>query len=307
MTKLNASAEETGDIIATFGRHYEVSTNQQGTPERIQCVPKGKKSVYACGDRVQFRRTSAHQGVISGVMDRKNLLWRSDAFREKLIAANLDLVVIVAATEPAFSDLLVSRCLAAAEHEHIDAIIVLNKTDLVDRLPEARRQLEPFVSLGYPCVELSALSGPDSLLPLISHRSSILVGQSGMGKSTLINALIPEARAATREISTALDSGKHTTTFARRYALPNGGYLIDSPGMQAFGLAHIPEDELLRCFIELGSLEGECRFRDCRHDAEPGCAINAAVKEKKISLRRFQHFLQIREEITNAQQQRRGW
>lgn len=307
MSKPDATAEETGDIIATFGRHYEVETHTLGSTETIQCVPKGKKSVYACGDHVIFRRSAEGQGVIVGVAERKNLLWRSDAFREKLIAANLELVIIVTATEPAFSDLLVSRCIAAAEHEGIDAIIVLNKTDLGDRLPEARRQLEPFLALGYPCVELSALSGADPLLPFIRNRTSILVGQSGMGKSTLINALIPQAQAATREISTALDSGKHTTTFARRYALPHGGHLIDSPGMQAFGLAHIPEDELLRCFTELKPLEGECRFRDCRHEAEPGCAINAAVEDHRINPRRIQHFKQIREEIIHAHRQRRGW
>lgn len=299
---------DTGLVTAAFGRHYEITT-EFGTPveTRIKCVPRGKKSQYACGDEAVFSPSGEGQGVITGLAPRRNLLWRSDAFREKLIAANLDLVVIVVATEPGFSDLFISRCLIAAEHQRIDTLIVLNKADLSDRLDAARAQLQPFVALGHEALELSALEDADPLRPLLAGRRSILVGQSGMGKSTLINTLIPEAEAATREISEALDSGKHTTTFARLYSLKTGGSIIDSPGMQAFGLAHVPLDELPACFPEFRPWLGHCRFRDCKHEAEPGCALTAALERGDIHPRRFEHFRLIRSEIEYALGQRRGW
>lgn len=308
MKDSNANGGDTGLVTAAFGRHYEVSTGF-GSPDeaRIQCVPRGKKSQYACGDDVVFNASAEGQGVITGLVPRRNLLWRSDAFREKLIAANLDLIVIVVATEPGFYDLLVSRCITAAEHQRIDTLIVLNKADLGVRLPAARAQLSPFVALGHEVLELSALDDAVALRPQLANRRSILVGQSGMGKSTLINALIPEAAAATREISDALDSGKHTTTFARLYPLQGGGSVIDSPGMQAFGLAHVPLDELPECFAEFRPWLGHCRFRDCKHGTEPDCALTQALERGDIHPRRFDHFRLIRSEIESALGQRRGW
>ena len=308
MKQSGSNEVDTGLITAAFGRHYEVTTELASEAEaRIKCVPRGKKSQYACGDEVLFSPGGDAQGVITGLVTRRNLLWRSDAFREKLIAANLDLIVIVVATEPGFSDLFVSRCLAAAEDQRIDTLIVLNKADLTDRLDTARAQLQPHLALGQEVLELSALTDADSLRPRLVGRRSILVGQSGMGKSTLVNTLIPEAAAATREISEALDSGKHTTTFARLYTLTSGGSLIDSPGMQAFGLAHVPLDRLPACFPEFRPWLGHCRFRDCKHEAEPGCALLAARERGDIHSRRFEHFRQIRSEIEYALKQRKGW
>src|SRR5690606_907192 len=145
-----------------------------------------------------------------------------------------------------------------------------------------RALIEPFTRLGYPVLELSALAGVAPLAERLAGERSILVGQSGMGKSTIINALVPDARAATAEISTVLDSGKHTTTYARLYDF-NGGWIIDSPGMQAFGLAHIDNEQLLHAFPEFRPFLGQCRFRDCRHDAEPGCALREAVERGDIN------------------------
>ncbi|WEN42053.1 Small ribosomal subunit biogenesis GTPase RsgA [Thauera sp. GDN1] len=312
-----AAARTPGIIVAAFGRHYEVDT----AAGRLQCYPRGKKSNYACGDAVEILRGGDGQGVIETLRPRRNLLWRSDAFREKLIAANLSHIVIVVATEPGFSDLLVSRCIAAAESQDITPLIVLNKADLVDRLPAARAQLEPFRRLGYEVLEVSALQGAEHLRQRLKGLHAIFVGQSGMGKSTLTNALIPEANAATREISDALDSGKHTTTFARLYPLePNAsedaaepgneaaaGWLIDSPGLQVFGLAHLSAEDLAEAFVEFRPHLGRCRFRDCRHDSEPGCALLAAVAAGSIHPRRWEHFRSIRAEIAEARRLNPGW
>ncbi|THF61046.1 ribosome small subunit-dependent GTPase A [Pseudothauera rhizosphaerae] len=292
-----------GLVTAAFGRHYEVLIDGGC----LQGYPRGKKSVFACGDEVDIAPHGDGQGAIEHLHPRRNLLWRSDAFREKLIAANLTQVVIVVATEPAFSDLLVSRCLCAAESQDLKTLIVLNKADLAERLPAARAALATFTALGYRVVELSALAGADTLRPLLAGERSILVGQSGMGKSTLTNALIPEANAATREISSALDSGKHTTTFARLYPLPDEGWLIDSPGLQAFGLAHLEPDHLAECFVEFRPHLGQCRFRDCRHDTEPGCALRAALEAGAIHPRRFEHYRSIRGEIAEARRLNPGW
>jgi ribosome biogenesis GTPase / thiamine phosphate phosphatase len=296
------TARVEGMVVASFGRNYEVMAGA----ERLKCVPRGKRSVYACGDEVDIERTSPGQGVIAGLHERRNLLWRSDAFREKLIAANLTQIVIVVATEPGFSPLLVSRCIVAAESEGLSSLIVLNKADLANKLAPARQLLAPFARLGYPVIELNALAGVGPLGARLKGERSILVGQSGMGKSTITNTLIPEAQAATAEISTVLDSGKHTTTFARAYPF-DGGWLIDSPGMQAFGLAHIDSDALAETFVELRLHLGHCRFRDCRHDQEPGCALRAAVERGEVDPQRFEHFRIIRDEIDSAGRQARGW
>lgn len=301
-----------GRIIAAFGRHYEVlPTAESGdaatTSACLKCYPRGKKSTFACGDLVEFEATGSGQGVINRLLPRENLLWRSDAFRQKLIAANLTQIVIVVATEPGFSDLLVSRCITAAESEGLGSLIVLNKADLCERLPDARARLDIFRSLGYPVLEVCAHESIDTLSRRLAGQRSILVGQSGMGKSTLTNGLIPEARAATREISSALDTGKHTTTFARLYPYGEDGWIIDSPGLQAFGLAHLEPDTLAEQFAEFRPHLGRCRFRDCKHDGEPGCAIGAALERGEISAARHAHFRTIRAEIVEARKQAQGW
>lgn len=306
-----APAVQRGTVVAAFGRHYSVAVAAAARREAfsapLKCYPRGKKSHYACGDNVEIELTGHDQGVIVGLLPRHNLLWRSDAFREKLIAANLTQIVIVVATEPGFSDLLISRCITAAEQQRLKTLIVLNKADLAGRLPAARAALQPFAGLGYRCIELSALRNADALAASLDGEKSIFVGQSGMGKSTLTNALIPEAQAATREISAALNSGKHTTTFARLYPFGEHGWLIDSPGLQVFGLAHLDSAALTESFIEFRPYLGQCRFRDCRHDAEPGCALREAVETGRIHPRRYEHFTQIRDEIAQSRRQSRGW
>lgn len=273
-----------GQVIAAHGRQYIV---ELADGERLPCFPRGKKSEIACGDEVELARSSDDQGVIEAILPRRSLLYRSNEIRQKLIAANVDQLVIVIATEPAFSDDLVTRALLAAESEEIDVLIVLNKCDLADKLVTARRQAEIFVTLGYPVLELSARDHAEDLRPWLQGKTSVLVGQSGMGKSTLVNALVPEAGAATREISQALDSGKHTTTHATLYHLDAVSHLIDSPGLQEFGLGHLDRSEIEQAFREFRPYLGECRFRDCRHDREPDCVLRDAVDSGKIDKTRF--------------------
>lgn len=286
---MSKSTNRHGTIVAAFGRHYEIEL-ADGT--LATGYPRGKKSPFAVGDEVEL----TPDGQITGHAVRRSLLYRSDLYRQKLIAANATQLLLVVATDPSFSDMLLSRALVAAEHEGLHTTIVLNKSDLTAALPAARKLLAPFVALGCRVVELSAKLDASPLLPLLAGESSVMVGQSGMGKSTLTNALVPGAAAPTRELSTALDSGKHTTTYARLYKLPNdtcpGGTLIDSPGLQEFGLKHLTPQEIEFGFAEFRPFLGQCRFRDCQHDAEPGCAIKEAMAAGTIHRRRFEHFHQ---------------
>ena len=285
-----------GIIVAAFGRQYLVEHPDRST--RL-CFPRGKRSELACGDHVRVAATADAQGVIEKVIERRSLLYRSNEFRQKLIAANVTQIVIVVATEPSFSDTLITRCLVAAESQDIKPLIVLNKSDIAGGLAQAREMLAPFDALGYRIVELSAINSAAALRPHLQDETSVLVGQSGMGKSTLTNALIPDACAATREISDALDSGKHTTTHARLYHLDASSALIDSPGLQEFGLRHLDVASLEAGFPEFRALLGQCRFRDCRHDREPGCALREALANGRIDPRRFACYREMRAELTD--------
>ncbi|WGS48979.1 ribosome small subunit-dependent GTPase A [Paraburkholderia sp. D15] len=296
-----------GLVVAAHGRHYLVAPEDGGP--MLQCFPRGKRSEVAVGDRVLYEPTSADQGVIVEIGERRNLLYRSDQYKSKLFAANLDQLLIVLATEPHFSEDLLGRALVAADANELKPLIVLNKTDVTQALDGARKRLEPYRALGYTVVEVSIKTQPDAArAALIEHlhgHATLLLGQSGMGKSTLVNLLIPDAEVATREISTALNSGRHTTTFTRLYPLPSDaeasgrdetaavvgqhGALIDSPGFQEFGLHHLTEGKLERAFPEFRPLLPNCRFYNCHHLQEPGCAILEAVAEGNI--RRERHAL----------------
>lgn len=284
-----------GRVIAAHGRHYLVTPDAGGAA--LQCFPRGKRSEVAVGDHVTYEPTSADQGVIVAIGERRNLLYRSDQYKSKLFAANLDQLLIVLATEPHFSEDLLGRALVAAEANELKPIILLNKTDVEAALPAARARLERYRALGYSVLEVSIKAAPEAAQAVLAEHlhghDTLLLGQSGMGKSTLVNLLIPDAEAATREISTALNSGRHTTTFTRLYPFAGGGALIDSPGFQEFGLHHLTEGRLERAFPEFRSLLAHCRFYNCHHLHEPGCAILAAVEDGRIARERHALYAQL--------------
>ncbi|GJL76496.1 MAG: putative ribosome biogenesis GTPase RsgA [Nitrosomonas sp.] len=251
---------------------------------------RGKKGGIACGDQVEIKSTTPGQGVIETILPRKSLLYRSDAFKEKIIAANVTQIIIVVAAVPGFSEELINRCLVAAESQRIQAIIVLNKTDLTEPTRAAIKELSLYESLGHPLLKISAIQDISALKPYLQGHISVLAGQSGMGKSTILNALIPEAQRATAEISTALNSGCHTTTHSHLYHIDADSDIIDSPGIQAFGLNHIGDENLAWGFTEFHPYIGQCKFNDCRHVNEPGCTLIQAAEENKISAKRLNFY-----------------
>lgn len=294
MQKKNFSERLTGLVIASFGKRYDVELEGG---RQISCVTRGKKSDLACGDRVEVSITAEKEGVVENILPRRSLLYRSNEYRKKLLAANVTQIVIVVATEPSFYEDLVNRCLIAAETAEIKVLILLNKSDL-PTTDAALKRLELFRSLGYAVQPLSALHDISQLRSWLQGQTSVLVGQSGMGKSTLVNALLPEAKTRTQEISAVLDSGKHTTTAARLYHLDPESSLIDSPGLQEFGLNHLSIDEVEQAFVEFRPYLGKCRFNDCRHVKEPDCAVLNAVSNGIISEFRLQSYHKLLTELT---------
>ena len=284
-------------VVGTFGRQYLVELAER---EVLTCFPRGKRSTLACGDRVEVARTAPGQGVVEAVDPRSALLYRSDQFRQKLIAANVTQVVVVLAVVPSFHEELLNRCIAAAETQRLSLVIVLNKFDLAGESTAAMDRLTLYSGLGYRVIPLAAKRDISPLHPTLKGHANVLVGQSGMGKSTIINALVPGAGAATAEISAALDSGRHTTTHARLYHLDAGADLIDSPGMQEFGLHHVSQQDLAEAFIEFRPLLGRCRFHNCRHLLEPDCAIAQGVVQGVVNARRIEAYRKLVREVDSG-------
>lgn len=294
-------------IVASFGRHYAVRVDGEDTT--LDAVTRGKRGSLATGDRVRVNALGSGQAVIDAVEPRRNELKRSDAFRTKLIAANVDQAGVVIAAEPPFSEELLLRVLLAAEAGQVPVALIVNKQDL----HAARAAIEPRVAayraLGYAVIDCAAGTRPGetraALLPWLRGRTTLLLGESGMGKSTLVNCLVPDAQLRTQAISQALAAGRHTTTFTRLFELPGDGdgRIIDSPGFQNFGLDHLSESERVHAMPDFRPLLGQCRFHNCTHGDEPGCAIRSAAQAGDIDALRYRLFLRIDAE-TRAQARR---
>jgi ribosome biogenesis GTPase / thiamine phosphate phosphatase len=288
-----------GLVIAAFGKRYQVELPDK---KRISCVTRGKKTDLACGDNVIIKLTDKSEGVVEKCLERTSILYRSSTIKSKTIATNVTQIIIVLATQPSFYEALLNRCLVAAEAAKIKPLIVLNKCDLADA-DDAKEKLKLYEALGYNVLHLSAKQEVSALRPYLNNHQSVLVGQSGMGKSTIINALLPDQNVRTQVMSEALDSGKHTTTAAHLYHLDGLGFtepssLIDSPGLQEFGLNHLSQTDLELAFIEFRPYLGKCRFNNCKHTHEPDCAVIAAVNAGNISLNRLKFYQELTLEIT---------
>ena len=294
-----------GQVIAHFGSQVEIEDRERNS---YRCFMRANLGPLVTGDKVVFRPGAENdkgirQGVVETRLDRESELSRPNPYNEiKPVAANIDFIVLVVAPEPHAHANLIDRYLVACENCHIEPIILLNKVDLLDDLSRFHLYplLERYHDLGYQILQVSA-KDPDSLGDLkdfLNDRVSVFVGQSGVGKSSLIDTLLPDVELKVGALSENTRKGKHTTTTARLYHFPAGGDLIDSPGIREFGLWHMSEDEVLYGFRELRDLAGHCRFRDCRHESEPGCALIEAVDNDEVTPERFVSYKRILETLS---------
>ena len=306
---LNARPAASADGDARPGRvirHHGRSALVEGPDgRRRECTARKRIRDLACGDRVEWSTAGDAQGVIERVQPRDSVLTRPDhRGRPRALAANVDQLLIVIAPEPEPTAALIDRYLIAAELMPARPALVLNKTD---RLTAANRTdtdalLAEFAALDIPVARLNTRD-PDAIQPLtelLATHTSILVGQSGVGKSSLVNALLPEHALRVGELSAASGQGRHTTSDTTLYHLPGGGELIDSPGVRDFHLWHIDKTELARGFREFRDCAGQCRFHNCRHLNEPGCAVQAAVDTGAISARRLESYRKLYAQLEAA-------
>ena len=270
-------------VTCDFGREY-LAELADGT--QLACTRKGKKQDVACGDQVEVSMSSPGHARIDEIHERRNVLFRKDAWREKTLAANIDQAVIIVAPRPSFSEMFLNLCLVACEAAQIKPFIMLNKKDLPE-FEAARKSLAHFDAIGYRVMPMSAKFDVEPLRPYLDGKTTLLVGQSGMGKSRTVNNLVMRDVAKEAEFSEALDSGKHTTTYTRMYRLDEKTTIIDSPGLQSFGLMHLSDEDIAYAMPDFRLYIGTCKFNDCAHLDEPGCKVIAAGEQGKIQASRL--------------------
>ncbi len=302
----NLGPTEAAVVISRFGQHADIETTDQ---EVLRCNIRRTVTSLVCGDEVIFRRAKVSDGDLAGVIEavheRRTQLTRPDFYDGvKVVAANIDQILMVSAVVPEFTPQIIDRYLVACEDMGIEPILLLNKIDLLDQesLEYIDEVLDIYRGLGYRVLLVSTKSGEgiDELKHMLEDKNNIFVGQSGVGKSTLVNTVLPNADILTKEVSENSGLGQHTTTVSRLHHLPSGGNLIDSPGIREFGLWHLDVERVTWCFKEFREFIGGCRFRDCKHLNDPGCLLREAVDEGKISELRFESYHRILESMADG-------
>jgi ribosome biogenesis GTPase len=292
-----------GLVISHLGQSIAVEVTSSAAPaETFLCQTLRKLETVAVGDQVMISKSSPNQGRIEEILPRRSLLKRPSRNKKtRPVAANIDNIYIVFATEPHCDFLLIVQYLAICENKNIDAVLVLNKVDL-PITKDIEIELKQFQSLGYTIHRVSAAEdiGISELKKALNNHTSIFTGQSGVGKSSLTNSLIPDKQLKTNTVSEITKHGRHTTTAATLYHLPEGGDLIDSPGVAIFGLADITEQQLAWGYKEFQPLLDQCRFNDCRHVKDKGCAVRVAVDKGNISKQRYLRFLKLRDKMPTS-------
>jgi ribosome biogenesis GTPase / thiamine phosphate phosphatase len=293
-------AEQAGEIRTNFGQSLVVEDQNKNL---FRCVARQNLGAIVCGDRVIWQKAQNDEGVIVAVEERTSLL-QKPGFGGKLkpMAANIDQIIIVSSVQPPPNPYLIDRYLIAAENLPATPVILLNKTDLLDE--SNRSSIEAieneYTSIGYKIIKASNVlnHGFNELQKALKTRTSIFVGLSGVGKSSLINHISPELDIRVGGLSEASGEGKHTTTSSTLYHLECGGKIIDSPGVRDFGLWNSSADDILYGFKELRPFIGQCKFSNCAHESEPGCAIQQALSDNKITMKRFNNYKKILLEYT---------
>jgi ribosome biogenesis GTPase len=289
------SPEQTGRVITRYGVQVDVEDNNG---KLYRCLMRQNLPPLVCGDRVIWQAGQNQTGVVVAVEPRQSLLERPDADNQiKPVAANINQILVVAAPLPALDVDLINRYLVAAEMTSITPVLVINKIDLLQShsLTKLKARLKMYEDIGYRVIYASCKKshGLDELIDCLQDKTSILVGQSGVGKSSLIQALLPEEKLRIGDLSEASGQGRHTTTATRLYHFPAGGELIDSPGVRAFRLGHVSAIQLADGFIEFRPYQDQCKFNNCRHTVEPDCAIRHAVEAGIISAERYDSYERI--------------
>lgn len=294
-----------GTIVSRYGKQTDVEDDD--TRIVYRCFIRRTIESLTTGDKVLFRIDEQHNegncGLVETVKPRLNLLSRPDFYDGlKPVAANISKILIVSAKEPEFSTNILDRYLIACDQAKIQPVIVINKYELfsTEEQNELENILDVYKKIGYTTLKVSTVTGLgiDELKELIDTETTVLVGQSGVGKTSLLNTLVPKANGDTNIISSTSGLGQHTTTNARLYHLSGGGIIIDSPGVREFSLWHLTAEEVTKSYIEFSDYLGTCKFRDCKHLNDPGCSIIEAVKKGDIAEFRFNNYHRIIESMT---------
>lgn len=286
-------------VVSCHGRHHFVRDDEG---HLFEAHRRGKKGDVVVGDEVVCSAAVDNTVAIESIKERSSLLFRQDEWRTKTLAANIDTLVIVYASCPRFNPWFVWKALLAAHAADVRPVVVRNKTDLAEGAQQAERFLESLSELGYETHALSAQDADQKTIEeldgIFNTRRSLLVGQSGMGKSTILNLLVKDANAKTQEYSQALNLGRQTTTVTTLYDLDRAeGFVIDSPGFQEFGLAHLTLNDVIRAMPDIAAHVGGCRFANCKHLKEPGCAVKNALQEGSLSQERYDFYRAVAEQL----------